>query len=82
MKTNVIPDCVDIGVDMRTLPGERHDDVTAHLSAALGDLFDKVEVEVIMDDPASISRVDSRVVGQPRTVTGEAVPDGSADTRS
>jgi acetylornithine deacetylase/succinyl-diaminopimelate desuccinylase-like protein len=59
MKTNVIPDCVDIGVDVRTLPGERHDDVTAHLRAALGDLFDKVEVEVIMDDPASISRVDN-----------------------
>ena len=59
MKTNVIPDCVDIGVDVRTLPGEHHDDVTAHLRAALGDLFDKVDVEVIMDDPASISRVDS-----------------------
>ena len=59
MKTNVIPDCVDIGVDVRTLPGEGHDDVTAHLQAALGDLYDKVEVEVIMDDPASISRVDS-----------------------
>jgi acetylornithine deacetylase/succinyl-diaminopimelate desuccinylase-like protein len=59
MKTNVIPDFVDIGVDVRTLPGERHDDVTAHLRAALGDLYDKVEVEVIMDDPASISRVDN-----------------------
>ena len=31
MKTNVIPDSVDIGVDVRTLPGEDHDDVTAHL---------------------------------------------------
>ena len=59
MKTNIIPDSVDIGVDIRTLPGEHHDDVTAHLRAALGDLFDKVDVEVIMDDPASISRVDS-----------------------
>ena len=59
MKTNIIPDCVDIGVDVRTLPGERHDDVTAHLRAALGDLYDKVEVEVIMDDPASISRLDN-----------------------
>ena len=34
MKTNIIPDCVEIGVDVRTLPGERHDDVTAHLRAA------------------------------------------------
>ena len=59
MKTNVIPDTVEIGVDVRTLPGEGHDDVTAHLKAALGDLYDKVDVEVIMDDPASISRVDN-----------------------
>ncbi|MGZ4790521.1 MAG: M20/M25/M40 family metallo-hydrolase, partial [Ilumatobacteraceae bacterium] len=59
MKTNVIPDIVEIGVDVRTLPGEGHDDVTAHLKAALGDLYDKVEIEVIMDDPASISRVDN-----------------------
>jgi acetylornithine deacetylase/succinyl-diaminopimelate desuccinylase-like protein len=59
MKTNVIPDTVEVGVDVRTLPGEGHDDVTAHLRAALGDLYDKVEVEVIMDDPASMSRVDS-----------------------
>jgi acetylornithine deacetylase/succinyl-diaminopimelate desuccinylase-like protein len=29
------------------------------LRAALGDLFDKVEIEVLIDDPASISRVDS-----------------------
>jgi len=59
LKTNVIPDSIEIGVDVRTLPGEGHDDVTAHLRAALGDLYDKVDVEVIMDDPASISRTDS-----------------------
>ena len=59
MKTNVIPDCVDIGVDVRTLPGEHADDVDAHLRAALGDLYDRVEVEVVMNDPASISRSDT-----------------------
>ncbi len=59
MKTNVIPDCVDIGVDVRTLPGEDHDDVDAHLRAALGDLYDRVEVHVVMNDPATISRVDT-----------------------
>lgn len=56
MKTNVIPDCVDIGVDVRTLPGESDCDVDAHLRAALGDLYDRVEVEIVMNDPASISR--------------------------
>jgi len=59
MKHNVIPDAIDIGVDIRTLPGEGHDEVDAHLRAALGDLYDRVEVEVVMNDPASISRTDT-----------------------
>ena len=59
MKINTIPDCIDIGVDIRTLPGEDRDDVDAHLRAALGDLYDRVEVEVIINDPATISRVDT-----------------------
>jgi acetylornithine deacetylase/succinyl-diaminopimelate desuccinylase-like protein len=59
MKHNVIPDSIDIGVDIRTLPGETADDVDAHLRAALGDLYDRVEVEVVMNDPASISRTDT-----------------------
>ena len=59
MKTNVIPDCVDIGVDVRTLPGETADDVDAHLRSALGDLYDRVDIEIVMNDPASISRIDT-----------------------
>jgi acetylornithine deacetylase/succinyl-diaminopimelate desuccinylase-like protein len=59
LKTNIIPDCIDIGVDIRTLPGEGHDEVDAHLRSALGDLYDRVDVEVVMDDPATLSRVDS-----------------------
>lgn len=59
-KTNVIPDRVTIDVDVRTLPGEGHDEVTEHLRAALGpELFPQVEVEVLMDDPASISPADT-----------------------
>ncbi len=59
MKANVIPDHVAIEVDVRTLPGEGPDEVAAHLRAALGDLADHVEVEILMNDPASISRVDT-----------------------
>jgi acetylornithine deacetylase/succinyl-diaminopimelate desuccinylase-like protein len=90
MKTNIIPDSVDIGVDVRTLPGETHDDVTVHLRAALGDLFDKVEIEVVMNDPASISRVDTplwtsleRAIGKPFP-TSRATPElvvGFTDAR-
>jgi len=59
MKTNVIPDVVELEVDVRTLPGEGTDEVAAHLRAALGDLADSVEVEILMNDPASISRTDT-----------------------
>jgi acetylornithine deacetylase/succinyl-diaminopimelate desuccinylase-like protein len=59
MKANVIPDSITLDVDVRTLPGEGTAEVTAHLRAALGDLADHVEVEVLLDDPASISRTDT-----------------------
>ncbi|MEQ8842216.1 MAG: M20/M25/M40 family metallo-hydrolase [Acidimicrobiales bacterium] len=61
MKTNVIPDTVDIDVDIRTMPGDNAAEVQAHLDAALGDLSEKidVEVQVLMNDPASISPTDT-----------------------
>jgi acetylornithine deacetylase/succinyl-diaminopimelate desuccinylase-like protein len=59
MKVNTIPDTVVVDVDVRTLPGEGPDDVDAHLRAALGDLADHVEVEPLMNDAASISRIDT-----------------------
>jgi len=59
-KTNVIPDVVDLDIDIRTMPGDDTAEVTAHLRKALGDeLFDRVDVEVLLDDPASMSRVDT-----------------------
>ena len=59
MKTNVIPDAIELGVDVRTLPGEDDDAVSEHLEAALGDLYDKVDVEIVMNDPATISSIDT-----------------------
>ena len=59
MKTNTIPDHVVIEVDIRTLPGEGADEVDDHLREALGDLADRVDVDVMMNDPASISRTDT-----------------------
>jgi acetylornithine deacetylase/succinyl-diaminopimelate desuccinylase-like protein len=59
MKANVIPDSITLDVDVRTLPGEATAEVDAHLRAALGDLADHVEVEIILNDPASISRTDT-----------------------
>jgi acetylornithine deacetylase/succinyl-diaminopimelate desuccinylase-like protein len=55
VKTNVIPDRVEIEVDIRTLPGETVDDVNAHLAAALGELAGQVEVEIIQEDESTAS---------------------------
>jgi len=56
MKNNVIPDQVDINVDIRMMPGDDEAEVEAHLNNALGDLADQIDVEVIMHHPASLSQ--------------------------
>ena len=61
VKTNVIPDKVVVEVDIRTLPGETTDDVNAHLAAALGELADQVEVEVIQEHQSTASPTDNRL---------------------
>ena len=58
IKTNVIPDSVEIDVDIRTAPGDS-DRVNEHLRDALGELFDEVEIRVIHDDPATFSSTDT-----------------------
>ncbi|MFT5530714.1 MAG: acetylornithine deacetylase/succinyl-diaminopimelate desuccinylase-like protein [Candidatus Poriferisodalaceae bacterium] len=58
-KTNVIPDTVTIDIDIRTMPGDGPDEVDAHLREALGDLYEHVEVEALMNDQASASPADT-----------------------
>ena len=59
-KTNVIPDIVDLDIDIRHMPGEDTAAVEAHLRAALGDaVYDSLGVEIVLDDPASTSRIDT-----------------------
>ncbi|MDP9075158.1 MAG: M20/M25/M40 family metallo-hydrolase [Actinomycetota bacterium] len=55
VKTNVIPDLVDLEVDIRTLPGETAEDVSRHLDAALGDLAPQVEVTPMQNVISSAS---------------------------
>lgn len=59
MKANVIPGDVELEVDIRTLPGEDAESVDDHLRQALGELYDKIEIEVMMNDRASISQTDN-----------------------
>jgi acetylornithine deacetylase/succinyl-diaminopimelate desuccinylase-like protein len=75
-KTNVIPDQVDIQVDIRTLPGETEDDVHDHLREALGDLHPAVEIEG-NDDPSTASPIDTPLWDTLSSVGGRLV-DGSA----
>ena len=55
VKTNVIPDVVDIEVDIRTIPGDDEDEVRRHLDKALSDLSEEVEVDRLFSKPASAS---------------------------
>jgi acetylornithine deacetylase/succinyl-diaminopimelate desuccinylase-like protein len=48
-KTNVIPDTVDIEVDIRTVPGTTRTDVDAMLTEALGDLAPHAEVTILQE---------------------------------
>jgi acetylornithine deacetylase/succinyl-diaminopimelate desuccinylase-like protein len=59
VKTNIIPDTVELQLDIRTLPGDSADEVESMLKEALGDLYERVEVVGITDDEASASPVDT-----------------------
>jgi acetylornithine deacetylase/succinyl-diaminopimelate desuccinylase-like protein len=57
VKTNVIPDVVDIEVDIRTIPGDSEDEVRRHIDKALGDLSEDVLVEKLFSKQASVSPI-------------------------
>ncbi len=59
VKTNVIPDTVELQVDIRTLPGDTAETVRAMLKEALGDLYDDDLIVADSDDHASASPIDT-----------------------
>jgi acetylornithine deacetylase/succinyl-diaminopimelate desuccinylase-like protein len=59
VKTNVIPDTVDLEIDIRTLPGQTGAEVRGMLDDALGDLAERVSIEVLADDESSTSPMDT-----------------------
>src|SRR5204863_1716537 len=77
IKTNVIPDTVELDVDIRTLPGQRAEDIRAMLDDALGDLSGDVEIASQSDDPATASPADTPLYESLARVTSALVP-GSA----
>ena len=58
-KINVIPDRVDLQIDIRTLPGDGDAEVRAMLDEALGDLAHKVEIVASVEDPSTASPIDT-----------------------
>ena len=74
VKTNVIPDVVDVDVDIRILPGETEADVEANLAEALGDLAGSVDVSVIQHAPATASPMATPLWDSIERVVGKVTP--------
>jgi acetylornithine deacetylase/succinyl-diaminopimelate desuccinylase-like protein len=74
-KTNVIPDRVDLEVDIRTLPGQTEADVRALLDEIIGpDLAPSVEVVKANDDPSTASPIDTPLWDALQRATDKITP--------
>ncbi len=76
-KTNVIPDLVDVEVDIRTLPGQTSVDVEKMLADALGDLRAHVEVTPFDENPSTSSPADSPMWDAMARVSSKLVDDSA-----
>jgi len=74
VKTNVIPDAVELQVDIRTLPGHGADEVRAMLAEALGDLAGEVEIRAQSDDRATASPMETPLYRAISATTERMVP--------
>ena len=74
-KTNVIPDRVELEVDIRTLPGQTGPEVRALLLDAIGeDLAPSVQISAASDDPSSSSATGTPLWEAIGRVTERMVP--------
>jgi len=74
-KTNIIPDRVDLELDIRTLPGQTSGDVRAMLADALGpELFASVDITAQSDDESTASSLDNPLWDSITKVTEAMVP--------
>ena len=76
-KVNVIPDRVDIDVDIRSLPGIEQPEVEAMIVEALGDLASRVTIETPPDRKrgGSVSPTDTPLIAAISRVTKRMMPD-------
>jgi acetylornithine deacetylase/succinyl-diaminopimelate desuccinylase-like protein len=73
-KLNIIPDSVELDVDIRTLPGHDAEMVMAELRLALGDLADAVTFEQLNYDPSSASPTETPLWDSLSRVTQQWYP--------
>ncbi|GEL18124.1 M20/M25/M40 family metallo-hydrolase [Pseudonocardia asaccharolytica] len=73
-KINVIPDAVELQLDIRTLPGQSARDVEELLRDALGDLRDRVEIDTEVAVEASASAIDTPLWDTLRRVSARFHP--------
>ena len=76
-KINVIPDSVELEIDIRTLPGHGADEVRSMLDEALGELSAEVEIVKLADDPATESPVDTPLWDTLQRVTRDVYADST-----
>ena len=76
-KTNVIPDEVVIDVDIRTLPGQRGDDIRRMIEDAIGDLMSMVDVRSSDDNESTASPRDTPLWDSLGRVAGSLVAGSS-----
>jgi acetylornithine deacetylase/succinyl-diaminopimelate desuccinylase-like protein len=74
VKINVIPDRVEIDVDVRTLPGVTPDEVDAMLAEAIGDLSPRVQIQRLRSQMGSRSSFDTPLGDALRRVSAALVP--------
>lgn len=75
-KTNVIPDRVELELDIRALPGWGTPEVRAMLEEILGELADSVEIRFLAEEPATLSPVDTPLWDALQRVTEGFYPGG------
>ena len=74
-KTNVIPDRVDLEVDIRTLPGQTAEEVRAQLDEIIGpDLASSVELVAAHDDPSTSSPIETPLWDALQKATDKVAP--------
>lgn len=77
VKTNVIPDVVDLDVDIRVLPGEDDETVLEHLHNAIGDLMSEVEVSPLQSGQATRTATDTPLYDALTRLTRKVYPQAS-----